>query len=128
MKRQLFVQLDFESPGAVKISKKVGNKLLFTQKKYFSHFVKHMDLLDSIKRNLPQSIYALAKIEKKDVANITKIVSFYESVGALKMKASLIQGRKVKAPFIEYEQIIFEMGIPPKPAAGRAMLRLVRRR
>ena len=128
MKRELFVQMNYGVTGQKTMIRRMGNKISFSQKRDFERFVKNMEILNTIKSSNPQSIYALAKLEKKDVANVAKIVSFYEKLGVLKMKLSLLRGRKVKTPFVEFDQISFAVRGKLEPRSGKAFLGLVRRR
>ena len=128
MKRDLFVQMNHGVTELKSVIRRSGNKISFSQKKDFERFVKNMEILNTIKSSTPRSIYALAKVEKKDVANIAKVVSFYEKLGVLRIKLSLVRGRKVKTPFVEYDQIIFELHGRVKASSGKAVLGLVRRR
>jgi hypothetical protein len=44
-----------------------------------------------------------------DVSNLNKLIVFFESVGAIKIKTSQEAGRVVKMPIVEYGQIEFDL-------------------
>lgn len=44
-----------------------------------------------------------------DLSNITKIILFFERIGAIKLKEQKISGRCVRKPTIEYDRIEFNL-------------------
>jgi predicted transcriptional regulator len=84
-------------------------ELSFDNKKDFDRFVKNLGILSSILIHKPKSVYELAKLVDMDVSNLNKLVVFFESVGAIKIKTSSVAGRTVKTPVVEYDQIEFDL-------------------
>lgn len=84
-------------------------ELSFDNKKDFDRFVRNLGILSTILIHKPKSIYELAKLVDMDVSNLNKIILFFETVGAIKIKTSIIGGRTVKTPVVEYEQIEFDL-------------------
>jgi len=81
----------------------------FDNKKDFDRFVKNLGILSAILIHKPKSVYELAKLVDMDVSNLNKIIFFFETVGAIKIKTSTVSGRRVKTPVVEYEQIEFDL-------------------
>jgi hypothetical protein len=46
-----------------------------------------------------------------DVSNLSKLIDFFETVGAIKIKSKTVSGRQVKMPIVEYEQIEFDLKV-----------------
>ena len=44
-----------------------------------------------------------------DVSNLNKLILFFETTGAIKIKTSTVAGRTVKTPIVEYGQIEFDL-------------------
>lgn len=86
-------------------------ELAFDTKKDFDRFVKNLGVLSAILIHKPKSVYELAKHLEMDVSNLNKLVSFFESIGAIRIKTSIVAGRTVKTPFVEYEQIEFDLKV-----------------
>jgi predicted transcriptional regulator len=86
-------------------------ELAFDTKKDFDRFVKNLSVLSAILVHKPKSVYELAKHLDMDVSNLNKLVSFFESIGAIKVKTSTVAGRTVKTPLVEYEQIEFDLKV-----------------
>lgn len=86
-------------------------ELSFDNKKDFDRFVKNLGVLAAILVHKPKSVYELAKLVDKDVSNLNKLILFFEMVGAIKIKTSMIEGRTVKTPIVEYEQIEFDLKV-----------------
>ncbi len=84
-------------------------ELSFDNKKDFDRFVKNLGVLSAILIHKPKSVYELAKLIEMDVSNLNKLVSFFEDVGALKVKSAKIEGRTVKTPVVEYDHIEFDL-------------------
>jgi predicted transcriptional regulator len=84
-------------------------ELSFGRKKDFDRFVKNIGLLSTIFNYKPKSIYELAKLVQMDVSNLNKLIVFLENAGAITVKTSIISGRTVKTPFVEYGQIEFDL-------------------
>ena len=84
-------------------------ELSFDNKKDFDRFVKNLGILSAILVHKPKSVYELAKLVEMDVSNLNKLVSFFEDVGAIKIKSSKVDGRTVKTPIVEYGHIEFDL-------------------
>ena len=84
-------------------------ELSFDNKKDFDRFVKNLGILSVILTHKPKSIYELAKLVDMDVSNLNKLVVFFETAGAIKIKTSTISGRTVKTPIVEYDSIEFDL-------------------
>ena len=86
-------------------------ELAFDSKKDFDRFVKNLGILAAILNFKPKSVYELAKHLEMDVSNLNKLISFFESVGAIKIKTSTVAGRTVKTPLVEYGHIEFDLNV-----------------
>jgi predicted transcriptional regulator len=86
-------------------------ELSFDNKKDFDRFVKNLGILSTILVHKPKSIYELAKLVEMDVSNLNKLILFFETVGAIKIKTATVGGRTVKTPVVEYEQIEFDLKV-----------------
>lgn len=86
-------------------------ELSFDNKKDFDRFVKNLGILAAILNHQPKSVYELAKIVDMDVSNLNKLIDFFETVGAIKIRSKTISGRAVKTPIVEYEQIEFDLRV-----------------
>jgi len=84
-------------------------ELSFDNKKDFDRFIKNLGILSAILTHKPKSIYELAKLVEMDISNLNKIVIFFESIGAIKIKTSTVSGRTVKTPIVEYGHIEFDL-------------------
>lgn len=83
----------------------------FDNKKDFDRFVKNLGILSAILIHKPKSIYELAKLVDMDVSNLNKLILFFETVGAIKIKTATAGGRTVKTPIVEYDQIEFDLKV-----------------
>lgn len=84
-------------------------ELSFDNKKDFDRFIRNLGILSAILVHKPKSVYELAKLVDMDVSNLNKIILFFETVGAIRIKTSTVSGRTVKTPVVEYEQIEFNL-------------------
>ncbi len=84
-------------------------ELSFENKKDFDRFVRNLGILSAILVHKPKSVYELAKLVEMDVSNLNKLILFFETVGAIKIKTAVVGGRTVKTPVVEYEQIEFDL-------------------
>lgn len=89
--------------------KGVHFELSFDNKKDFDRFIRNLGILSAILVHKPKSVYELAKLVDMDVSNLNKIILFFETVGAIKIKISTVSGRTVKTPVVEYDQIEFDL-------------------
>ena len=86
-------------------------ELSFDNKKDFDRFVKNLGILSAILNHKPKSVYELAKLVDMDVSNLSKLIDFFETIGAIRIKSSTVAGRAVKTPIVEYEQIEFDLKV-----------------
>jgi predicted transcriptional regulator len=84
-------------------------EISFDNKKDFDRFARNLGVLAAILTHEPKSIYELSKLIDMDVSNLNKLIAFFESVGAIKIKTSQESGRTVKTPIVEYRQIEFDL-------------------
>lgn len=84
-------------------------ELSFDNKKDFDRFVRNLGILSAILIHKPKSVYELAKLVDMDVSNLNKLILFFETTGAIKIKTSTVDGRSVKRPIVEYGQIEFDL-------------------
>ena len=92
-----------------KSSKTTHYEISFDNKKDFNKFVKNISVLMAILNSNPHSIYQLAKIVDRDLANIKKIVAFFEEIGAIHIKEEKVSGRTVKRPVVDYDRVEFNL-------------------
>ncbi len=90
-------------------SKKAHYEISFDNKHDFDRFVRNLDVLKYILIFKPKSVYELAKLIKIDVSNLNKVILFFEEAGALKVKTSIVSGREVKRPIVEYDTVEFNL-------------------
>lgn len=81
----------------------------FDTKRSFDRFAKNIGVLSVIRTRKPKSVYELAKILKMDVSNLNKLISFFEMMGVVSIKISTVNGRTVRTPIVEYDQIEFDL-------------------
>jgi len=81
----------------------------FDNKKDFDKFVKNIGILTQISIFKPKSIYELSKLTGTDLANLSKIVLFFEEMGAIQVKKSKHKGREIKTPIVPYDKIEFNL-------------------
>jgi predicted transcriptional regulator len=84
-------------------------EISFDNKKDFDRFAKNLSVLSAILTHKPKSIYELAKLIDMDVSNLNKLIAFFVSVGAIRIKTSQESGRAVKTPIVEYGQVEFDL-------------------
>ena len=84
-------------------------ELSFDNKKDFDRFIRNLGILSAILVHKPKSVYELAKLIDMDVSNLNKIILFFETLVAIKIKASTGSGRTVKTLVVEYEEIEFDL-------------------
>ena len=94
---------------AGKSPKSTHYEISFESKKDFNHFIRNMPILIAILNGKPHSIYQLAKLTNRDLANVKKVVAFFEELGAIKIEERVVSGRKVKRPVVDYDKIEFDL-------------------
>lgn len=67
-------------------------------------------ILKTIKREHPASIYALAKILKRDVKNTFDDVQFLAEAGLIELK-KIKDGRNKTTPIVNYDKILLEIPV-----------------
>lgn len=81
----------------------------FDNKSDFNRFVRNIPVLSAIIAFKPRSVYELAKLTKLDVSNLNKTITFFEEIGVIKIKTSEVDGRVVKRPLVEYDEVTFRL-------------------
>lgn len=84
-------------------------EIYFESKKDFNKFIRNISVLMAILNSKPKSIYQLAKLTDTDVSNMKKIISFFEELGALRIKEQKVSRRVVKTPVVDYDKIEFNL-------------------
>lgn len=114
--------VSISSPGEVladfeRVYKKVRSgkpttpryEISFDNQREFNRFLRNLHVLSSIRTHKPRSVYELARQSGIDVANLNKIILFFERVGAIRVKSELVSGRRVRRPIVEYDRIEFRL-------------------
>lgn len=81
----------------------------FDNKADFNRFVRNIPILSAIIALKPHSVYELAKFTGTDVSNLNKAIHFFEEIGVVRVKTSLVSGRTVKQPRVEYQEVTFRL-------------------
>ena len=81
----------------------------FDNKTDFNRFVRNIPVLSAIIAFKPRSVYELAKLTKLDVSNLNKTIQFFVEIGVIKVKTSEVDGRVVKRPHVEYDEVTFRL-------------------
>jgi len=81
----------------------------FDNKTDFNRFVRNIPVLSAIIVYKPRSVYELAKLTRLDVSNLNKTIQFFEEIGVIKVKTSEVDGRLVKRPHVEYDEVTFRL-------------------
>ena len=84
-------------------------EISFTDMKQFKKFIGNIDILTSIQHFKPKSIYELSRLMKKDTANVSRLVNFFEEAGAIRIEENMQKGRNVRTPIVDYEKIEFNL-------------------
>jgi predicted transcriptional regulator len=79
---------------------------LKTMRKFITD--ERLRILKSIKKNKPESIYALAKLLKRDTKNVSDDVHYLSELGLIEIKKTK-DGRQKTKPVVEYEKILVEI-------------------
>lgn len=67
-------------------------------------------ILKTIKKELPQSIYKLAQILKRDVKNTFDDVQFLAEMGLIELKKEK-DGKEKTTPIVNYDKILLEIPV-----------------
>jgi predicted transcriptional regulator len=81
----------------------------FDNKADFNRFVRNISVLTAILAYKPRSIYELAKLTDTDVSNLNKVIQFFEEIGVIRIKTTHLDGRVVKQPRVEYDEVTFRL-------------------
>ncbi|MBI4650995.1 hypothetical protein HY745_06885 [Candidatus Desantisbacteria bacterium] len=84
-------------------------EISFDNKNDFSRFIRNIDVLTYIINFKPTSIYELAKLIKRDVSNLSKIINFFNELGVIKIEKNKFSGRYTSRPLVEYNIIQFKL-------------------
>lgn len=85
-------------------------EISFDSKNNFEMFIRNIDILMYIIHFKPKSIDDLARLLKKEVSKLDKIIFFYEGIGVLKIKKSVTSAKKETSEFIvAYDKIKFDL-------------------
>ncbi len=79
---------------------------LKTMRKFITD--ERLRILKSIKKNKPESIYALAKLLKRDTKNVSDDVHYLSELGLIEIVKTK-DGRQKTKPVVEYEKILVEI-------------------
>ena len=85
--------------------KKSHYGISFSNDKELKRFFQNIDVLMAIMKRKPKSLYELATIMQKDIANVSRVVDFYERIRAIKTKKAIVNGRATKVPIADYDDI-----------------------
>ncbi len=91
---------------AVKPQSVISFESLKTMRKFITD--ERLRILKTIKKNKPDSIYALAKILHRDAKNVTNDVHYLAELGLIEIK-KIKNGRKKTRPVVDYEKILVEI-------------------
>ena len=67
-------------------------------------------ILKTIRTNHPSSIYALARVLKRDVKNTFNDVQFLTQIGLIELKKTK-EGREKSVPSVDYDKILLEIPV-----------------
>ena len=77
----------------------------------FNRFVKNIPVLSAIIAFKPRSVYELAKLIDTDVSNLNKVIRFFQDIDVICIQTSTVEGRTVKQPHVEYDEVTFRVRI-----------------
>lgn len=81
----------------------------FDNKADFNRFVRNIPTLSAILTFKPRSVYELAKLTDTDVSNLNKVIQFFEDIGVVRIKTTKVDGRTVRQPRVEYDEVTFKL-------------------
>ena len=84
-------------------------EISFDNKADFNRFVRNIPVLSAIIAFKPRSVYELAKLTEADVSNLNKTIQFFEDIGVIRIKTANVDGRTVKQPHVEYDEVTFRL-------------------
>lgn len=71
---------------------------------------KRLEILHTIKKESPSSIYGLAKILHRDVNNVTDDLNYLKELGLVHLRQKK-EGRKETVPTVDYDKIQLEIAV-----------------
>jgi len=99
---------DMAAGKSVKPDSVISFDSLKTMRKFITD--ERLKILKTIRRDHPASIYALAKILKRDTKNVSDDVHYLSELGLLKLEKTK-DGRSKTKPVMEYEKILVEISV-----------------
>ncbi|MFH1727312.1 MAG: hypothetical protein ABIA04_02695 [Pseudomonadota bacterium] len=84
-------------------------EISFDNRKSFEKFARNIFILSDIRNLKPKSVYELAKLIGMDVSNLNKIILFFEEIGVIEIKKKTINGRDVKIPIVDFDEIMIDL-------------------
>jgi len=103
-----------EAMKAVAKGKKIDRQsvISFESLKAMRKFItdERLRILKAIKKYKPDSIYALAKLLKRDAKNVTDDVHYLSELGLIEIQTTK-EGRQKTKPVVEYEKIMVEIRV-----------------
>jgi predicted transcriptional regulator len=94
-----------------KVQGETEYEVSFDSKADFNRFVRNIPILSAIVAFKPRSVYELAKLTQSDVSNLNKIIQFFEDIGVVTIKTTEVEGRTVKQPKVQYEEVTFRLAV-----------------
>ena len=128
MMKVLYISFNSKWSGKKTVSSPTREDLIFKSKSDFEKFVKHLTLLSQIRIHKVKSIYGLAQKLDMDVANVSKMISFYARLGVIMMEEGAVRGRRVNTPTVVHDEIRFEVEPNILLEPRKAIVGIVRRR
>jgi len=86
-------------------------EISFDNRSDFEKFARNIFIISNILTYKPKSVYELAKLSNLDISNLNKVILFFEEIGAIKIKKKLINGRLVKTPIVDYDEISIDLKV-----------------
>lgn len=86
-------------------------EISFDNRNDFEKFARNIFIISNILTFKPKSVYELAKLSNLDISNLNKVILFFEEIGAIKIKKKLINGRLVKTPIVDYDEISIDLKV-----------------
>lgn len=84
-------------------------EISFESESDFNKFIKNIKILMAILHHKPESVYELSKLCNQDLANLKKVLKFFEDIGALQIEHKIKNGRKLNKPIVDYSKIEFDL-------------------
>ena len=111
---EVFVKESVQALKSVAAGKRIkpDSVIAFDSLKTMRKFItdERLRILKAVRRYHPASIYALAKILKRDTKNVSDDVRYLSELGLLKLEKTK-DGRSKTKPVMEYEKILVEISV-----------------